>query len=31
MKVADLTAEPLITGNNHQGGSHEYFMKNMAL
>lgn len=30
-KVADLTTVPLITENNHQGVSHEYFMKNMAL
>lgn len=30
-KVLGFSAVPLITENKHQGGSHEYFMKNMAL
>lgn len=30
-KVLGFSAVPLITENNYQGGSHEYFMKNMAL
>lgn len=30
-EVAEPITVPKITEKNHQGGSHEYFMKNVAL